>query len=286
MSKASRRAASRIPDRAERLQSRIAALLTALVHLLLLLLVMLAPPIVPPTNPQGGDAGGRMDVTYIDKALDVPPPPVRAPVVRKTPPRQPRKVAPAASRLQTTRVDKADDAAPLQVVDIPDNASTAAAKPPLPPGEPAATPPVPDRAARPPRAWGLPPGMLPQGAAAVDAGRARSPAIARGRGNEAAASGTSMEVGGYQVYYGLVDEARLRAWQDRGMTELFIPLPGTRRLMVCPLDIALRRESGACRLMEPDDPGLEAIGDARDVITMERIYRLGEVLWSGPGSYR
>ena len=85
---------------------------------------------------------------------------------------------------------------------------------------------------------------------------------------------------------GKVDENRLRAWRDQGMTELFLPLPGTRRLMVCPLDIALRRDSGECRLVEPDDPGLKAIGDARDVITMQRIYRLGEVLWRGPGSYR
>lgn len=95
-----------------------------------------------------------------------------------------------------------------------------------------------------------------------------------------------MEVGGYQVYYDLLDEARLRAWRDQGMTELFLPLPGTRRLMVCPLEVALRRESSACRLVEPDAPELKNIGDARDVITMQRVYRLGEVLWSGPGAYR
>jgi hypothetical protein len=70
------------------------------------------------------------------------------------------------------------------------------------------------------------------------------------------------------------------------MTELFLPLPGTRRYMVCPLEIALRRDSGECRLVEPDAPELEAIGDARDVITMQRVYKLGEVLWSGPGAYR
>jgi hypothetical protein len=39
-------------------------------------------------------------------------------------------------------------------------------------------------------------------------------------------------------------------------------------------------------MVEPDAPELEAIGDARDVITMQRIYKLGDVLWRGPGAYR
>src|SRR3546814_13278926 len=81
-------------------------------------------------------------------------------------------------------------------------------------------------------------------------------------------------------------ETRLRAWRDQGMTELFLPLPGTRRLMVCPLEIPLHRDSGACRMVEPDDPELEAIGDARDVLTMPRVYSLGEVLRRGPGAQR
>jgi len=139
---------------------------------------------------------------------------------------------------------------------------------------------------RPDRVYGQPPGMLPEDLAPVNAGPARSHAVNRGRSNDAADSGSSMEVGGYQVYYDLLNETRLRAWRDQGMTELFLPLPGTRRYMVCPLEVALRRESGACRMVEPDAPELKAIGDARDVITMERVYRLGEVLWSGPGAYR
>ena len=81
-------------------------------------------------------------------------------------------------------------------------------------------------------------------------------------------------------------ERRLREWQAQGMTELFIPLPGTRNLMVCPLETALRRESGACRQLEPDSPELEAIGDAREVISVHQIYRQGEIVWRGPGAYR
>jgi hypothetical protein len=289
MSMASRRAGSGAQDRAARLQPWVAALLTALLHLLLLLLVMLAPPPVTMTEPQGGAAGSRMEVVYIDDSLNVPPPVQTTPTPRKAPPRQPRKAAPAATRIQTTPVPQADDAESLRVVDIPDSPATSpATEPEQPPGEPASPPPdapkVPMK--RPDLAWGRPPGMLPEDLAPVNAGRARSPAVNRGRNDAGPSSGTSMEVGGYQVYYDLLDEARLRAWRDQGMTELFLPLPGTRRLMVCPLEIALHRDSGACRLVEPDAPELEAIGDARDVITMERVYRLGEVLWRGPGAYR
>ena len=120
----------------------------------------------------------------------------------------------------------------------------------------------------------------------ANAGPARSAAVHRGRGNAAGSNGNSLELDGYQVYYDLLSETRLRAWRDRGITELFLPLPGTRRLMVCPLEIALRRGSGACRAVEPDDPGLATIADAREAILMERVYRMGEVVWDGPGAYR
>jgi hypothetical protein len=127
--------------------------------------------------------------------------------------------------------------------------------------------------------------MLPEDLAPANAELASSPAIDRGRRNNASSGEPDMEVGGYQVY-DLISETRLRAWRDQGMTELFLPLPGTRRYMVCPLEVALRRDSGACRLVEPDAPELKAIGDARDVIIMQRVYKLGEVLWRGPGPYR
>lgn len=284
MSKASRRTGSGVQDRAERLQPWIGALLTALVHLLLLLLVLLAPPITM-TDPQGGTAGSRMEVTFIDESLRVPPP-AHTPTARKAPPRKPRKAAPAARRVQTTPVTQADDPDRLHVVDISDSPTTSLTTEPQPPGEPASAPPDVPTVKRPAHVWGQPPGMLPQDLAPVNAGRARSPAVHRGRRNNDASSGTGLEVGGYQVYYDLLNETRLRAWRDQGMTELFLPLPGTRRLMVCPLEVALRRDSGECRLVEPDSPELEVIGDARDVVIMQRIYRLGEVLWRGPGAYR
>ena len=271
MSKASRRTGSGVPARAERLQSWIAVLLTALLHLLLLLLVMLSPPITM-TEPQDGATGGGMEVTYIDQTLQ-PPSPVHPPTTRTTPPRKPRKAAPTTTHIQTTLVTQAADPEPLRVVDIPDNATT--------------PPDVPDEAAaRPARAWGQPPGMLPENPVPANAEPARSSAGNRGRSNAGASEGTSMEVGGYRVYYDLLDDARLRAWRDQGMTQVFLPLPGTRRYMVCPLEIALQRESGECRLVQPDDPGLKTIGDARIVITMQQVYRLGEVLWRGPGPYR
>ncbi len=128
--------------------------------------------------------------------------------------------------------------------------------------------------------------MLQENLAPVNAGLARRPTIERGRGNGASSADASMEVGGYQVYYDLLSETRLRAWRDQGMTELFIPLPGIRQYMVCPLETALRRESGPCRLLEPDSPELDAIGDAREAIIMQQVYRQGELVWRGPGPYR
>lgn len=277
MSKASRRTGPGADDLAERWQPRIAALVTALVHLLLVLLVMLAPPITT-SSPQGGAAGSRMAVTYIDESLQVPPPPVQPPTPRKTPPRKPRKAAPSPSRVRTTLVVQADAPVPPDASDSPQQQ----------PNEPPSAPPEVPReiTRRPQQRWGQPPGMLPQDLAPVNAGMARSTAVDSGRRTDAATSGGGLEVGGYQVYYDLLDEARLRTWREQGMTELFLPLPGTRRLMVCPLEIALHRDSGACRLVEPDSPELKTIGDARDVLTMQRIYRLGEVLWRGPGAYR
>lgn len=128
--------------------------------------------------------------------------------------------------------------------------------------------------------------MLEEDLAPENAGLTRSPAIERGRRNDPVIAEPSLEVGGYQVYYDLLSETRLRAWRDQGMTELFLPLPGTRQYMICPLETALRRESGACRLLDPDSPELETIGDAREVINMQQVYRQGELVWRGPGPYR
>ena len=70
------------------------------------------------------------------------------------------------------------------------------------------------------------------------------------------------------------------------MKEIAIPLPGTQYRMVCALEIALRRGSGKCRLLEPSSPQMQAIGDGREVINMIQVYRRGEVVWRGPGPYR
>ena len=287
MSKASGRTETGARDRSERLQHGIAALLTALLHLLLLFLAMLSPPVTV-TTPQGAAAGSALQVTYIDEIVR-PPPPTRAPSARAAALRKPSKAFAAASRLQSTPVTQADDPVPPDAADTSDSPTTSrAAEPMQQPGAPTSVPPgVPDEAReRPAHSWGQPPGMLPDGLAPANAGRASSLAIDRGRRNDASSAEPNMEVGGYQVYYDLVSETRLRAWRDQGMTELFLPLPGTRRLMVCPLEIALNRDSGACRLVEPDAPELDAIGDARDVIHMQRVYRLGKVVWRGPGPYR
>lgn len=273
MSDASRRTGPAAGDRNERLQPWTAALLTALVHLLLLLLVLWAPPFTMAPQ-RDGAAGGAIEVTFIDRTPEQPP---------AAPARKPSRRAPRVERVQTTLVARARDPVPPDIEIV---AAPPVVEPPRP-EEPAPTPPeaTPRPTRRPGQAWGQPPGMLPADPAPANPGPARGRA-GSSRGNLAPSTGTSMEVGGYQVYYDLLDEARLRAWRDQGMTELFLPLPGTRRYMVCPLEIALHRDSGDCRLVEPDAPELDAIGDARDVIVMQRVYRLGEVLWSGPGAYR
>jgi hypothetical protein len=282
MSKVSRRADAGIRDRADRLQTWTAALLTALLHVLLLLLATWPAPITV-TTPQGAAAGSALQVTYIDESLR-PPPPTPAPSDRTAASRALPKPSPAATRLQATTVAQADDAVTRDVAATSDGATTSSTQdtgaPPSPPGVPDESP------RRRDPMWGQPPGMLPDGVAPANAGPASTPVVQRGRRNDAASAEPTMEVGGYQVYYDLVSETRLRAWRDQGMTEVFLPLPGSRRLMVCPLEIALNRDSGECRLVEPDAPEMAAIGDARDVVLMMRVYRLGEVVWRGPGPYR
>ena len=270
MSKASSKADARAEALIERLQHWIAALSSALLHLLFLLLAMWSSRITV-TTPQGADAGSRMAVDFIG----VTPPPVSAaPASKPT-------AKPATSRIQSTLVTRADDPVPPVVPDdaAQDHAEAPAETPPAAPTTP--TPPQ-----RHSHIWGQPPGLLPEDVAPENAGLARNPALARGRGNASTAGEPSLEVGGYQVYYDLRSETRLRAWRDQGMTEIFLPLPGTRRYMVCPLETALRRDAGPCRLLNPDSPELEAIGDARQVINMQQVYRRGELVWRGPGPYK
>lgn len=275
MSKALNQADSGAEDRIERLQHWIAVLSSALLHLLFLLLAMLLSPPVTVAPPQGADAGSRMAVDFIG---DTPPQPTDVPLAVTPTPRKPAAKPRASARVRATPVTRADDPVPYVV---PDETAQDSAQAPA-----ATMPTAPTTPRRRPHTWGQPPGMLPEQAASENAGLARSSATDRGRGNDASAAVASLEVGGYQVYYDLRAEARLRAWRDKGMTEVFLLLPGTRRYMVCPLETALRRESGPCRLLEPDSPELAAIGDAREVIDMQRVYRQGEVVWNGPGAYR
>lgn len=273
-------------DRTEDWQRWCAALLTALLHLALLLLVLWMPSFVN-QSARGGAAGGRTAVTFIDESARTPPH-ADTPNPHATPPRKRRKPVHASTRVMTTPVAHADAPLPPQADTQTDTAVVPPEHAPTPPPQPdTASGGAPDATTSPPtQAWGMPPGMLPRDTALENAGTADSPAVVnRGRVVDASA-GTGLEVGGYQVYYDLQDEPLLRTWRKQGMTELFMPLPGERRLMVCPLETALRRESGPCRLVEPNAPELKHIGDARDVITMQRIYRLGNVLWSGPGAYR
>ncbi|MEO8365071.1 MAG: type II toxin-antitoxin system RelE/ParE family toxin [Pseudoxanthomonas sp.] len=277
MSTASSQADTKAGAWIERWQQWIAVLVSTLLHLLFLYLMLLSSAVTV-TTPQGSAGGSRMVVDFIGATPPQPAPalPVKAasskPAVKR----------PASSRLQTTLVRQADLPLPPAAPDeAPDDArddaqaqvhASAAAPPPT--------------SQRRPHIWGQPPGMLQEELAPENAGMARSASMDRGRSNDASMSEPSLEVGGYQVYYDLRAETRLRAWRDHGMTEIFLPLPGTRRYMACPLETALKRESGPCRLLEPDDPGLKAIGDAREVIDMQKVYRQGEEVWSGPGPYR
>lgn len=255
----------------ERVESAVSALLSGLLHLLALLLAASSPPVTM-AAPEGAASGSRVEVVMIGETPEAATPtedrPAPVPARQPAPaPPDPAIQAPPVPPLQATPAARAEQPLPRR-----------AAPPPA-----GAPPPSTGRRAH---VWGQPPGMLPEDHAAVNAGRAPSPATDQGRRYSASSSEPSLEVGGYQVIYDVLRESRLREWREAGMTELFIPLPGAREYMVCPLETALRRESGACRLLDPDDPEMAAIGDAREVITMHRVYRRGELLWRGPRPYR
>lgn len=276
--------------RIERLQPWIAGLVSALLHLLMLLLLLYASkPIV--TTSQSASGGSRVKVDFIgeprqsEQPTQAPenPPPRRAPV----PP-------PAASRVQSTLVEHSDNPVPPDTPELTEPIPRPSEPQPLPAQDdpaqsqaqkPATSPPP--SARRRPETWtGRPPGLLEEDAAPENAGLADSPAIQNGRGRDVAAAGPSMELGGYLVYYDVLSETKLQAWADQGIKELFIPLPGTRYYMVCPLEIALKRSSGKCRALDPDSPEMQAVGDARKVVTMLQVYKQGELVWRGPGPYK
>jgi hypothetical protein len=259
------------------MQRCMAALVTALLHMLLVLLVMPPPPTAK-TTPQGGAGGSAMQVTLLDETLSPPPPepePTRKPISRRKP-----KASRAVKRPPATPVAQATVPMPPEAADPSDTSTAPPTEKPEPPDPPR------NSADRPAHVWGQPPGMRPEDAIRANAALAAMLGSGRGRSSSAPAAGPNMEVDGFHVYYDLANETRLRAWRAQGMTELFLPMPGTRRLMVCPLEVALRRGSGACRMVEMDSPELKSIGDAREVIRIQRVYQRGAVVWSGPGPYR
>jgi len=253
-------------DWSERLQRWAAALVTALLHLLLLLLVMQEPAITL-TTPRGGSGGSRMDVTLIDQTL---PPSSSPSPPEPVPPKKP-KAPRAIKRPPPTPVEQGT--VPMPPV-AADTAKTSTA------------PPEPPDAQRDRVVVGFPTHRRPDDASQANAELAAKLGINRGQSDTPAPAGPNMGVDGFHVYYELVNETRLRAWRNQGMTELFLPMPGTRRLMVCPLEVALRRGYGECRMVEQDSPQLKVIGDAREVINIQRVYQRGDVVWSGPGPYR
>lgn len=303
MTRASSRAAARARPRIDRLQPWIAGVGSGALHIALLLALLFAPPPTPST-PQGAAAGSRIAVEFIGESaapadpLHPSPPMAAVPTPTETPPEPeptPPEPAAAASRLQITQVIRADEAERRDAEDTPD--APAPPRPPQPQVRPSAAASAPVRSETPaanpppsterrPQVWGQPPGMLAEDTAPVNAGPTRGPAVEHGRRHESRSGEPSMEVGGYQVFYDTRSETRMRAWRDEGMTEVSMPLPGTRQRMVCPLETAIRRESGPCRLLDPDSPEMEFIGDAREIINMQQVYRRGEIVWRGPGPYR
>lgn len=282
MSDPSIRVESRAEPWVDRLQPWFAGFFSALLHLLMLLLLLYAstPKMTPP---QGAASGGRVKVDFIGET-NLPEQPTPAP---PSPPSKPVRTPRAASRVQTTLVAQSDDPVAADEATTPD-----APTPPRPLEEeaqrqaqaPAASPPPSTR--RRSATWGRPPGMLDEDIATADDGLTRNASSAQGNRNDINAAEPSLEVGGYQVYYDLRSESRLRAWMEKGIKELFLPLPGTQFYMVCEAQVALDRGSGKCRLLAPDSPEMKTIGDAREVIDMIQVYRRGELVWRGPGPYR
>ncbi len=295
MSNASTHAGARADPRNERLQPWIAALLSALLHVLVLLILLHDPPPTF-TSPQGAASGGRMKMEFIGRTTEpaTPAPPNPPPTRAATPPTrtQPKKPTvqrrPASSKLQTTLVDRAADPSPDESAAIP--ATTADDSWSMPSQSQRTTQQTQAPANPPPSqnrdpTWGRPPGMLERDTA-LDDGLADSASTSRGSQRDLDANGPSLEIGGYHAYYEPRAEEKVRAWMAQGMKEFFIPLPGTRYYMVCTLDIVLKRGSGKCRALDPNDSEMKGIGDSREIINMLQVYKQGQLVWKGPGPYR
>ena len=267
----------------ERVQPWAAALASALLHLLVLLLLLHStPPVV--TTPQGTAGGGRVKVDFVGEAPPSPTPARQPPGPKQDDAR--KKPARPTARRQADARKPVPEARYIEPPAEPAPAQTRSDEPPAPEPAQASAASPPGGMQRRSQAWtGRPPGWLPR-ETSPDDGRASGPVNRNGYRNDVAAGEPAMEVGGYQIIYDLLGEARLRTWMEQGMKELSIPLPGTTYLMVCPAEVALRRGSSKCRLLPPDAPELQSIGDARQVVTVMYVYRRGELVWRGPGPYR
>ena len=277
MSTTPREAVNQALYRNRRGQRWAAALLTALLHILFALFLLSPPTPIIVSTPQGQSGGSAMEVTLVDESLSLPPPepePMHHKPVHHKKPKSPRAIAPipavqAAIPMPSKAADTSDTPTLAPTTTEPDS------------------PDAPRDAVEPPeQPFGPQPGVRPDENARANAAFAAKLGSNRGRSNTAAPVGINMGVDGFQVYYDLADENRLRTWRKQGITELFLPMPGTYRIMVCPLEVALRRGSGECRMVEMDSPELKSIGDAREVIDIQRVYHLGDEVWSGPGAYR
>lgn len=263
----------------ERPQGWFAAIVSILVHaLFVLLLLWSSRPLV--TTPQGTSSAGRVKVDFVgEPAQPVPPVPPRQ--VVKQQPRVPVPPSPLREQMDEDRLlvpEEPEAADTPSVVQAPPAPSERPPAPVTNPSEPAQR--------RPERWTGRPPGFIDEDMSPVGTSRTRGTSSERGNGRDMHPGQPSMDVGGYQVVYDLLGETRLREWMEAGMKEISIPLPGTHYRMVCPAEVALKRESSKCRLLEPGDPEMAAIGDAREVITVMAVYHRGERVWRGPGPYR
>lgn len=256
----------------ERLEPVFAALITALLHVLMALVLLYAStPTV--STPQGTAGGSRMKVEFLGETSDPSSVPESA-------------ATPTTAPVRSTLVETARNPLPPDAADKPEHVRPMRPHAPVQ-RRPSRRPPTPATTQPLSQAWtGRPPGMLDQDVAPDDDGLGDSDSSEQGYRNDRRGNEPSMEVGSYQVIYDLRSETQLRAWKAQGMKEISIILPGTQHRMVCPLEVALRRGSGKCRMLPPDSPELQNIGDAREVISIMEVYRRGEPVWRGPGPYR
>ena len=273
----------------ERRDRWAAMLLSALLHLLMLLILLHSnPPVV--SSPQGSSGGGRVKVDFVGEAPPSPQP-------RQLQPQQKPSVTPRSQpKPPTHRRSEARKPVPeARYIEPPSEPEQEEQQTPTQAQAPAAPPPAASPSETVPRrtqTWtGRPPGSLDRTTAQDDSGRSAGPGNDSGRRVDRSAGEPAMEVGGYQIIYDLLSEDRLRAWMDGakevdGKKELSIPLPGTTYMMVCPAEVALRRGSSKCRMLQAGSPELKDIGDARQFVIVMYVYRYGELLWRGPGPYR